>query len=62
MQGALKRLQILMGDTIQILDHMSRSNLDQILQHIKNGLNEENTKLQSLQITPLRNRWIKLFP
>ncbi|GIN59055.1 hypothetical protein J8TS2_33740 [Lederbergia ruris] len=46
MQGALKRLQILMGDTIQILDHMEVDpNLDQILQHIKNGLNEENTKI-----------------
>lgn len=46
MQGALKRLQILMGDTIQILDHMEVDpKLDQMLQHIKNGLNEENTKI-----------------
>lgn len=46
MQDALKRLQILMGDTLQILDHMEVDpKHNQMLQHIKNGLNEENTKI-----------------
>ncbi|GIN20562.1 hypothetical protein [Siminovitchia fordii] len=46
MQDALKRLQILMGDTLQILDHMEVDpKHSQMLQHIKNGLNEENTKV-----------------
>ncbi|MFS0647465.1 hypothetical protein [Siminovitchia sp. 179-K 8D1 HS] len=60
MQDALKRLQILMGDTLQILDHMEVDpEHHQMLQHIKKGLNEENTKIAGFTNNTVEGRMDK---
>ncbi|WP_400246084.1 hypothetical protein AB3U99_05330 [Niallia sp. JL1B1071] len=49
MENASKRLQILMGDTLQILDHMKvDADKDTMLQQIKNDLQEQNSQMERL--------------
>jgi hypothetical protein len=48
MQDAFKRLQILMGDTLQIADHMKVApEYEQMYQQIVNGLKEQNEKIET---------------
>lgn len=49
MENASKRLQILMGDTLQILDHMKvDADKDTMLQQVKNDLQEQNNRMENL--------------
>lgn len=49
MENAFKRLQILMGDTLQILDHMKiNDEKDGLLQQIKKDLQEQNNRIDGL--------------
>lgn len=49
MENASKRLQILMGDTLQILDHMKvDADKDTLLQQVKNDLQEQNNRMENL--------------
>ena len=49
MENAAKRLQILMGDTLQILDHMIvDSDKEDMLQRVKDELQEQYTKIEGL--------------
>ncbi|MEK5379443.1 hypothetical protein [Niallia sp. FSL W8-0635] len=49
MENASKRLQILMGDTLQLLDHMKvDADKDTMLQQVKNDLQEQNDQMDRL--------------
>lgn len=48
MENASKRLQILIGDTLQILDHMKvDADKDPLLQQVKNDLQEQKNKMDN---------------
>lgn len=49
MENSSKRLQILMGDTLQILDHMKvDEDQDTLLQQVKNDLQAQNSQMDRL--------------
>ena len=49
MENASKRLQILMGDTLQLLDQMKvDADKDTMLQQVKNDLQEQNDQMDRL--------------
>lgn len=49
MENASRRLQILMGDTLQILDHMKvDADKDTMLQQVKSDLQEQNSQMDRL--------------
>ncbi|MCU9612662.1 hypothetical protein OEV98_03665 [Caldibacillus lycopersici] len=49
MSDALRRLEILMGDTLQILDHMKVNSVhNDILRTIKHSIKEQNNKVEAL--------------
>lgn len=48
MENASKRLQILIGDTLQILDHMKvDADKNPLLQQVKNDLQEQKNKMDN---------------
>ncbi len=57
MEDAKKRLQILLGDTLQVLEHMIvvDSEYNEMLRYIKDGLNEHKRKTAEISLEELMN-------